>query len=165
MTSTSITLRLAASALAATLALAPLPAYAGHYRLPVANFISDGEAQALSKAGIKTTLALLDEVKTAAQRKRVAQLSGLAVARIDELARQVDLLRIDGIGPGVVRLLNAAGVAHTKALGGEDAAALLARMTAANAGAKYTNVLPQEAQLAAWVAAARQLSPAIEGLL
>lgn len=159
-------LRLTASALSlAWVVGAAAPGHAGHYRLPVANFIEADEAQALSKAGIRTTLSLLEEVKTAAQRKRVAQLTGLTTARVDELARQVDLLRIDGIGPGVVRLLNAAGVAHTKALAGEGAAALLARMTAVNAQARFTNVLPQEAQIAAWVAAAQRLSPALEGLL
>jgi len=144
--------------------LASAQAHAGHYRLPVENFISQTETDLLSKAGIKTTLALLDEVKTAAQRKRVAALTGIAAARIEVLACQADLLRIDGVGPTMVRLLNAAGVKHSQALAGEAAGALLERMKSVNLAQKIANVVPQEGQVAAWVAAAKRLGPAIEGL-
>lgn len=139
-------------------------AQAGHYRLPVDNFITQAETDLLAKAGINTTLALLSEVKTVAQRKRVASVTGLARARVDELACQADLLRIDGIGPTIVRLLNAAGVKHSRGLATEAAASLLERMKAANLAQKIANVLPREGQVAAWVAAANKLGLAIEGL-
>lgn len=139
-------------------------AQAGHYRLPVDNFITQVETDQLAKAGINTTLGLLNEVKTAAQRKKVASVTGIALARVDELACQADLLRIDGIGPTMVRLLNASGVKHSKALGAEAAAALLERMKAVNLAQKIANVLPREGQVAAWVAAAGRLGPGIEGV-
>lgn len=139
-------------------------AQASHYRLPVENFIGQAETDLLLKAGIKTTLGLLDEVKTPAQRKRVASLTGLAAERVEALACQADLLRIDGVGPTMVRLLNAAGVKHSRALGAESAGALRERMKAVNLAQKIANVVPQEGQLAAWVAAARRQGPAIEGL-
>lgn len=147
----------------ALLAHAPT-AEAGHYRLPLEGLISQSETDLLKKAGVLTTLALLDQVKTPAQRKRLAAKTGLDQARVDALARHVDLLRIDGIGPTMVRLLDAAGVRHSRALGAESAAALLARMTSVNAGVKIANVLPPEGQVAAWVAAAKQLPAALDGL-
>ncbi len=139
-------------------------AYAGHYRLPVTNFISQDETALLQKAGISTTLGLLDEVKTAAQRKRVAQVTGISVKRLEALAGQVDLLRIEGIGPTVVRLLLAAGVKHSRELGGQSAAALLERMKAANTTQQITSVMPREGQVAAWIAAAKRLGSVIEGV-
>ncbi len=139
-------------------------AYAGHYRLPVANFINQEETTLLQKAGISTTLALLDEVKTHAQRKRVAQVTGISVKRLEALAGQVDLLRIDGIGPTVVRLMLAAGVKHARGLGAESADVLLGRMKAANTAQQITSVMPREGQLAAWIAAAKRLGSVIEGV-
>ncbi len=139
-------------------------AHAGHYRLPVENFITQAETDLLLKAGINTTLGLLDEVKTPAQRKRVVAVTGIAADRVDALACQADLLRIDGVGPTMVRLLNAAGVRHSRALGAEAAGALVERLKAVNLAQRIANVVPREGQVAAWVAAAKRLGPAIEGL-
>jgi len=77
---------------------------------------------------------------------------------------ETDLLRIEGIGPRMARLLTAAGVRDTRALGGEVAPALLARMTSANETGRFASVLPREGLVAAWVAAARRLPQVIEGL-
>lgn len=155
---------LSALALAAALLVHAPTADAGHYRLPLEGLISQAETDLLHKAGVRTTLALLDQVKTPARRKRLAADTGLDLARVDTLARHVDLLRIDGIGPTMVRLLDAAGVRHSRALGAESAAALLARMTTVNAGVKIANVLPPEGQIAAWVAVAKRLPVAVEDL-
>jgi predicted flap endonuclease-1-like 5' DNA nuclease len=145
-------------------ALLPGLARAGHYRLPIEGFVSPEEAELLGRAGIKTTLALLQDVATAAKRKRLVELTGLPSERIEALACQTDLMRIDGVGPTMARLLTAAGVRHARALAGEDAAALVGRMTAVNQATRIANVLPREGLVAAWVAAARRLPQVLDGL-
>ena len=157
--------RLVAASFTAAVLLVGLPlAQASHYRLPVADFISSQESSLLLKAGVRTTLGLLQEVGTAAQRAHLSGVTGLSSARIDELACHVDLLRLDGVGPSMVRLMAAAGVRHTRALKGESAASLHARMAAINQTQRIAPVLPPEGLVAAWVAAAGRLPQVIDGL-
>lgn len=156
--------RIAILMIAASISCATVVAQAGHYRLPIADFISREESEQLSKAGVQTTLGLLAEVATPAHRLRLATVSGLAPARIEALAGLVDLLRIDGLGPSMARLLTAAGVRHVRALSLESAGALHARMLVANATSRIAPVTPSEGLVAAWVAAAGRLPPAVHGL-
>lgn len=139
-------------------------ARASHYRLPLPGIVSADEAQLLAKAGVDTTLKLLGRVKTPAQRAELAGATGLSPERVAILAAQVDLLRFSGIGPTMVRLLNASGVPHSAALAAESPAALRERMVAVNLGAKIANAIPQERQIAAWVANAKRAPRAVEGL-
>jgi predicted flap endonuclease-1-like 5' DNA nuclease len=139
-------------------------AHASHYRLPIDNLISTAEADALAKGGVTTTLALLEAVTTQTKRASLAKKTGLPLARIDALAAQVDLIRIEGIGPGVVRLMQASGVAHSRALATADASALHAKLTAVNASAKILGVIPPEGLVAAWISKAKSLPQAVEGL-
>lgn len=150
-------------ALAALASSAP-SSHASHYRLPLDPLITDQDTAALAKAGVTTTLALLQEVTTADKRKALAKRSGLAMDRIETLAKQVDLIRLDGVGPSMVRLLQAAGVRHSKGLAAESAASLLEKMTAANESNKITPVLPPEGLIAEWIAAARRLPQVVTGL-
>lgn len=159
-----LSLRFAALTIVAGGVCAPLVAQAGHYRLPIADFISGEESTQLLKAGVQTTLGLLERVGTPAQRQRLAEVSGLPAQRIEALAGQVDLLRIEGIGPSMVRLLLATGVRHAGALSTESTGALHARMVAANAAQRIAPVTPSERLVAAWVAAAGRLPRVIEGL-
>lgn len=147
-----------------TLVAAPIAAQASHYRLPVDNFISAEETAALEKAGVSTTLALLDQVSTPAKRQKLAKATGLSVARLTALAAQVDLLRIDGIGPSMVRLLNASGVMHAKQLAQSSSAALFAKVSSTNLAQKISMVTPREALIAEWIGAAKSLPQVVEGL-
>jgi predicted flap endonuclease-1-like 5' DNA nuclease len=139
-------------------------ANASHYRLPIDPMIPATEATLLAKAGVTTTLALLQEVATADKRKALAKKSGLTQERVTDLAHQVDLLRIDGLGPSMVRLLQASGVANSRALAGEDPAALHQKMTAANASAQISPVIPQVGLVSAWIGAAKALPQVVTGL-
>ncbi len=153
---------LAAMWVAWTLA-APV-ANASHYRLPIDPMIPSAEATLLAKAGVTTTLALLQEVATPDKRTALAKKSGLTKQRVDDLAHQVDLLRIDGLGPSMVRLLQASGVMSSKALAAEDPAALHQKMTTTNASAQITPVIPQVGLVSAWIAAAKALPQVVTGL-
>ncbi len=159
---TAITL--SATAVSGVVPFGAPAALAGHYRLPIADFISETETAALSRAGITTTLALLDAVTTAPKRAELARKTTLARDRIDTLAGQVDLLRVDGIGPSVVRLLNACAMRDTRELGKADPKALHARMVTMNAASKILGAMPPEALVASWVAKARALPETVLGL-
>jgi len=139
-------------------------ASASHYRLPIDPMIPASEATLLAKAGVTTTLALLQEVATTDKRKALAKKSGLTQERVDALAHQVDLLRISGLGPSMVALLQASGVANSKALAAEDSAALHQKMTATNASAKISPVIPQLGLVATWIASAKALPQVVTGL-
>lgn len=140
------------------------PAQASHYRLPVSNMVTTQEADALAKAGVATTLALLQEVGTADKRKALAQKSGIPVDRLEALAHQVDLIRFDGIGPSMVKLLQASGIQNSRALASADATSLHAQIVAANDANKIAPVVPQPGLVAEWVAAAKRLPQVVTGL-
>lgn len=152
-------------ALAATLTLTlTTPAFASHYRLPVENLVNETEAAAFGKAGIQTTLALLEQVAKVDSRQKLAAKSGLTFARLSTLAAQVDLLRIEGIGPSMVRLLQAAGVRHTRDLKAASPADLRDKMKVANDVQQVAAVLPREEVLRDWIGQASKLSAMVEGL-
>jgi len=140
------------------------PALASHYRLPVENLVTDTEATAFGKAGIQTTQALLEQIAKVDARQKLAAKSGLTFARLSALAAQVDLLRIEGVGPSMVRLLQAAGVHHTRDLKGASPSDLRDKMKVANDVQQIAPVLPQEDVLRDWIAQASRLSQVVEGL-
>jgi len=146
------------------LSTSSLAAHAGHYRLPVDSLVTIDESNALSKAGIQTTLALFDQAAPVSKRKALAAKSGLTYVRLSTLASQVDLLRVDGVGPSMVLLLQAAGVKHSRDLGMADPASLLEKMRAANGVHNISAVLPQHDVVRSWVTHARSLPQLLEGL-
>ncbi|MCC6620470.1 MAG: DUF4332 domain-containing protein [Deltaproteobacteria bacterium] len=150
--------------IALVLASSPLVAHAGHYRLPVDNLVTVDESNALSKAGIRTTLGLLDHVAPLDKRRALAAKSGLTFVRLSTLATQIDLLRVEGVGPSMVRLLQAAGIRHTRDLGAADAAGLREKMRVANGVHQISSVLPQEDVVRSWIESARGLPQILEGV-
>lgn len=139
-------------------------ASASHYRLPVDGLVTVDETEALKKAGIATTLDLLDAIAPKAGRESVASKSGLTFARLTTLAAQVDLLRVNGLGPSMVRLLQAGGVRHARDLAKAAPAELRARLEAANGVHRIAPVLPSEGILEDWIRQASGLKPIVEGL-
>ena len=144
--------------------LSAAPAHAGHYRLPIEGLVDDTDTKALAKAGVTTTLALLQEVATVAKRQKLAQRSGLTIGRVAALAAQVDLLRIDGLGPSMVRLLQSAGIRHSNDLAGAASAALRTKLEAVNGVQHISGTVPLPEVLDAWIGQAKKLPRAVEGL-
>ena len=139
-------------------------ARAGHYRLPIAGLVDASDTAALAKAGVTTTLALLQEVSTEAKRKKLAQKSGLTIGRVAALAAQVDLLRIDGLGPSMVRLLQGAGIRHSKDLASAASAALRVKLEAVNGVQHIAGAVPMAEVLDSWIGQAKRLPRAVDGL-
>jgi hypothetical protein len=139
-------------------------ARASHYRLPASGIFTGAETKALSAQGVKTTKKLLDRAAKAAPRRKLASASGISFGRLTELAALCDLLRVEGLGPSIARLLQASGVRHSGALRHQKASGLLKKMAAANAKHGIMEVLPKVETLAVWIREAARLPKRLEGV-
>ena len=153
---------LATSLLLAFAALtAPARARANPYNVSeVPKLIKEREARKLHGAGVHSTDDLLRHAVDPAQRKQLAKETGLGAARVDQLARWSDLLRLSDIGPEFVMLLEAAGVRSVPELATMDPPALTKKMSAVNKTRHIANPAPNEVQVRNWVNQAGKL-PAV----
>ncbi|PKN56071.1 MAG: hypothetical protein CVU56_17985 [Deltaproteobacteria bacterium HGW-Deltaproteobacteria-14] len=138
-------------------------AHASHYRLPADGLVTGEEHAALKRVKVLTTLDLLRRAARVSDRESLARDSGLPLARLTTLACQADLLRIKGLGPSMVRLLQTAGIRHTRDLGATEPDGLLERLRAANSIHNIAPVLPQRAILEDWIDQAKRLDWTLEG--
>ena len=127
-------------------------ALASHYAVgDVPTLISAADAEKLKKGGVSTT----EEMLTKA--------AGLPAATVLTIANRCDLLRVKGIGPEMVLLLEAAGVKTTAELAKKEPAALTTAADTANKAKKITEKPPTEPQFKDWIDQAKALPPVIEG--
>lgn len=138
-------------------------ASASHYRLPVDGMISPDEARLFGAHGVHTTADLLERTAALAAREALARETRIPLPRLTTLACQVDLLRVAGLGPSMVKLLQSGGVRHTRDLKGAAPAELLGRLRAANAIHNIAPVLPAEGVIEDWIAQANALEWILEG--
>jgi nucleotidyltransferase/DNA polymerase involved in DNA repair len=93
----------------------------------------------------------LERVATPSQRAALAKTTGITPERILALSDKVDLLQIRGVGPSMVRLLQAAGVQHAKALSKQVPAALHSAVLEANGREAIASKTPAVEMLADWI--------------
>jgi hypothetical protein len=145
----------------AALLIAPALARANPYNVSeVPKLIKEREARKLHGAGIHSTDDLLHHAVDPAQRKQLAKQTGLGAARVEQLARCSDLLRLSDIGPEFVLLLDAAGVKSVPDLAAMASPALTKKISALNKARHIANPAPNEAQVRNWVTQATKL-PAV----
>ena len=137
-------------------------ARASHYYLTDVEWFTTPQMIALRDAGIQTTEHLLSASLTAAAREKLASRVELSPGEILDLARQCELLQIRGVGPKVVRLLEAAGVEGVDALARSDAKKLLAKIEKVNASSKITEINPSIEIVSYWVKEAMKASLRVE---
>lgn len=113
-------------------------------------------------AGVKDTDSLLQNALTAAQRKALAEKTGLSEGRILKFANMVDLYRISGVGSEYSELLEAAGVDTVPELAQRNAANLVQAMAAVNQEKKLTRQVPTESEVGRWIEQAKALPRMIE---
>jgi len=145
--------------------LSSVPARASHYRL-VSGFplITEPERVAFKNEKIRTTQALLKATGKRAARRALAKSTGISLPRLTELATQCDLLRVPGLGPSAVRLLQAARVRHTAGLRHSSASQLHGKLKAVKARLGLAQVVPQTAELQGWISHAKKLRTVLEGV-
>ncbi|MEQ8745415.1 DUF4332 domain-containing protein [Pyruvatibacter sp.] len=118
-------------------------------------------AEALAKAGIKTTADLLAIGASKNGRGDIARDSGLSEKLILKWVNHADLMRISGIGGEYAELLEAAGVDTVKELKHRNAANLAEALQKTNDEKKLTRQVPSESMVTKWVEQAKGMEPGV----
>lgn len=119
--------------------------------------IGPSYAEKLKAAGIDTVEELLKGGASSAQRDDLEIKTGISGKLILEWVNMADLIRINGLGPEYVDLLEEAGVDSVPELAQRNADNLHAKMTEVNAAKNLVNRLPSADQVEKWVAEAKTL--------
>lgn len=128
---------------------------------PLGQIMEKTMADKLAKQKITTTTQLLEQGAKPKQRRALAKKAGIAAAKLNRWVNMCDLLRIKGVGPEMVRLLEAGGVKTVRKLKAQKAARLHPRLIKANGKAKVTANPPTAQQIEAWIDQAKKLAPVL----
>ncbi len=115
----------------------------------------------LEKAGIKTVEALLEEWAAKSGRKRIADETGIAEAKILDFVNTADLMRVSGVGAEFAELLVAAGVDTIKELRTRNAENLHVKLDEVNAAKKLTRRVPSLDMVADFIVNAKDIEPRV----
>jgi predicted flap endonuclease-1-like 5' DNA nuclease len=132
-----------------------------NYKVEDVEGIGPTYGEKLREAGINDTDALLAACDTAANRKELAEKTGIGDAHILKWANMVDLYRINGVGSEFSELLEAAGVDTVPELAQRRADNLAAKMVEVNEDKKLTRRVPNEDEVAKWIEHAKTLPRAL----
>ena len=124
---------------------------------PLENVLSKDDAAKFAKLKIHTSSDLLERGAKKAARKSLAKATGIKRSQIDNWTKMCDLFRIGGVGPEMAKLFGLSKVNTIAQLKRQKAAALHAKMVAANTKAQVTQNPPTQQQVAHWIKAAKQL--------
>lgn len=111
----------------------------------------------LRGAGVADTDALLAGAASPAQRKDLAEKTGLSEKQVLKFANMVDLFRINGVGSEYAELLEAAGVDTVPELAQRKAENLAKKLAEVNDEKSLTRRVPSEAEVQRWVEEAKTL--------
>lgn len=141
------------------LALLLLPALASKaeasdYLLGDVSLVSGVAQERLAEAGVTNTRGLLEALLTPALRKSMLPMLELTEPETLALARQLEFLQLDGVGPKASQLLIAAGVASVADLAKRSPEALLPLLAEANEARGIAGVNPAIEHVTQWVEAA-----------
>jgi ribosomal protein L20 len=123
--------------------------------------ITEADAQRLMDSGLKSLADLLARGATPAGRKELATAAGISPDLVLTWVNRADLARIDGVDADYSDLLEAAGVDTVVELANRNPENLHERLVTVNQDAGLVPVLPSAAQVADWVAQAKQLGRAV----
>jgi len=115
----------------------------------------------LEKAGIKTVEALLKECASKSGRKKIADETGIAEAKILDFVNMADLMRVNGVGAEFAELLVAAGVDTIKELRTRKAENLHAKLEEVNAAKKLTRRVPSLDMVSDFINKAKDIEPTV----
>lgn len=141
------------------LALLLLPALASQaqasdYLLGDVTLVSAVAQQRLAEAGVLNTRGLLEALLTPALRKSMLPMLELTEPETLALARQLEFLQLEGVGPKASQLLIAAGVTSVSDLSKRAPQALLPLLAEANEARGIAGVNPSIEHVTQWVEAA-----------
>ena len=132
------------------------------YKVIAFEGVGDVYARLLNAAGIKYIDEYLERVRTPAQRRALAEETGIAPGLILKWANQADLCRLYGIGPQYAEFLEMAGVDTVKELAQRVPENLLAKLEAVNAERQFVKRVPALKEVRRYVADAKALEPMLQ---
>jgi predicted flap endonuclease-1-like 5' DNA nuclease len=112
----------------------------------------------LKDMSIDTTDELLENARSAAQRKELAAKIGVDAKIILEWVNRADLMRINGVGTEYANLLEECGVDSCKELQHRKPENLHAKLKEVNEAKDITKRLPTAEQVEGWVKQAAELA-------
>ncbi len=133
-----------------------------NYKIEDVEGIGPTYGEKLREAGINDTDALLSACKTPAQRKDLAEKTGISDTHVLKWANMVDLYRISGVGSEFAELLEASGVDTVPELAQRNAENLAEKMVEVNDAKNLCRRTPSGADVEKWVAEAKTLPRALE---
>ena len=131
------------------------------YRIDELEGLTPSEQDGLEAVGICTTGELLATCSTEDGRRRVADESGLAPARILACVHLADLMRIDGVGRQYAELLGESGAATLVCLRRQRPNDLADRVRRVNRRLGLAKTTPSPSTIERWVDEARLLPPRV----
>ena len=140
---------------ATALMLISVGAYASPY--PLDEILEKAPAERLAKAKVNTSDDLLEKGAQPKGLRALAKTTALPLGQLSTWVKMCDLLRIKGVGPEMVRLLNAGKITTVKQLRGQDAGKLYKALMTANKKANITEKPPAAEQVARWIEQAKNL--------
>ncbi len=123
--------------------------------------VSAGLAAKLQEVGVGTTEQLLEKAGSSAGRRQLADEIGASATQLLTWVNEADLMRVPGIAEGFSQLLEAAGVDTVKELATRNAENLTAKIAEVNEQLNLAGRVPTQDQVAAWIAAAKDLAPKV----
>ncbi len=119
--------------------------------------VGDLYAERLQTAGVATQEALLEAGSTPKGRKDLAEKTSITEKLILSWVNRADLARVKGIGEEYADLLEAAGVDTVPELAQRKPENLFQKLVEVNEEYKLVRQLPTEANVADWLAQAKEL--------
>ena len=139
-----------------TLPLAAAPSLASDYLLSDVTLVSAVAQERLAEAGVTNTRGLLEALRTPTQRAAMLPMLELTAPETLALARQLEFLQLDGVGPKASQLLIAAGVTSVADLAKRSPEVLLPLLADANEARGIAGVNPALEHVTQWVEAAEK---------
>jgi predicted flap endonuclease-1-like 5' DNA nuclease len=118
-------------------------------------------AARLRNAGITTTKALLRAACTRRGRREIAQRAGVPDSLLLRFVNYADLMRIDGIGWQISKLLEDAGVDSVPELAHRNPANLRRQLADANARLLVVRQIPSLERVSSWIVTARSMTAVV----
>ncbi len=137
--------------LVAALLLVPASSLASHYDIASSGIVDEQVAGRFATNGIKSTRELWARTATKTDRARLAKKVRVSAAELARLHDLCDLLRLDGVGPKVARVMTAAGVRNLAELVRQDPAALATRIAQVHDRVPELGKLPDAANIRSWI--------------
>lgn len=138
------------------LLLVPAVASASHYDLGSIDLVDEPTVARMASLGIATTEDLWRAAAPGKPAATLARRLKVDAAQVRAWRAFTDLLRLDGVGPKVARVLTAAGLKDLKAVARQDAAALAERIVQVNREVEILGKTPETDTVRAWIAQAEQ---------